>query len=453
MNNTRRSVFFGLALLTAISAAGCAKPLDQQNSTSNSSSSSNSNDSNQTNTLKVYSSSSILKPFGSSSVYATGGTAPYTYSVVLGGGRIEGSTYIAGSTIETVTLLAVDALGAKAYATVAIVSPVELAVGSSSLATDGSTTLTASGGTAPYSYSLVSGGGSLNGNVYQAPAYATTAKLQVIDAQGYVGIAYVNVAYYAPVVITPEQTRLYPGETLTLSASGGSGQYSYALISGSGSLNGTTYIASATATVAKVQVTDTFGKSAVATVRVETKTLLSKAATFRVDDSAMLTFNLPTRTDRLASIVIGGAGPDRVFGKNVSQGSATSMGAAPASAALALDNLDRADRSPYVGKLVITGRSGSSSMSFCVNPGESILRMQHLASDFWFEVDQRSVNYGAYAVSTSAGTSVEGLWILSLDKAGGAGNASIQVTEGAHDHSISDCSGYVAQKVQGASAE
>jgi hypothetical protein len=453
MNNTRRSVFFGLALLTAISAAGCAKPLDQQNSTSNSSSSSNSNDSNQTNTLKLYSTSTVLKPLASTSIYATGGTAPYTYSVALGGGRVEGSTYIAGSVIETVTLRAVDAVGAQAYATLAIISPVELAVGSSSLATDGSTTLTPSGGTAPYTLSLVSGGGSLSGNVYQAPAYATTAKLQAVDAQGYVASAFVTVSYYAPVVISPEQVRLYPGETLTLSASGGSGQYSYALISGTGSLNGTTYIAPASATVAKVQVTDTFGKSAVATVRVETKTLLSKTATFRVDDSALLTFNLPVRTDRLASIVIGGAGPDRTFGKNVSQGNATSMGAAPASAALALDNLDRADLSPYVGKLLITGRSGSSSLSFCVNPGESILRMQHLASDFWFETDTRGISYGAYAANTSAGTSVEGLWILSLDRAGGAGNASIQVTEGAHDHSIADCSGYVAQKVEGASAE
>ena len=453
MNNTRRSVFFGLALITAISAVGCAKPLDQQSSTSNSSSSSNSNDSNQTNTLKVYSSSSILKPFGSSSVYATGGTAPYTYSVVLGGGRIEGSTFIAGSTIESVTILAVDALGAKAYATVAIVSPVELAVGSASLATDGSTTLTPSGGTAPYTLSLVSGGVSLIGNVYQAPAYATTAKLQAVDAQGYVGSAFVTVSYYAPVVISPEETRLYPGETLTLSASGGTGQYSYALISGTGSLNGATYIAPATATVAKVQVTDTFGKSAIATIRVEKKTLLSKTATFRVYDSALLTFNLPVRTDRLASIVIGGAGPDRTFGKNVSQGNATSMGAAPASAALALDNLDRADRSPYVGKLTITGRSGISSFSFCVNPDESILLIIYLSSDFNLETDTRSITYGAYAPNTSAGTSVEGLWIQKMDTAGGAGDASISVSQAFHDHSVTDCSGYIYGKVEGASAE
>ncbi len=451
MNNARRSVFFGLALLTAISAFGCAKPLDQQNSVSNSSSSSS--DSSQTNALKLYSTSTVLKPLTSTLLTASGGTGPYTYSVALGGGRIDGQVYFAGNAIETVTLRVVDAVGAQAHATVAIISPVELAVGSPTLATDGSTILTPSGGTAPYTLSLVSGGGSVIGNVYQAPAYATTAKLQAVDAQGYVGSAFVTVSYYAPVVISPEETRLYPGETLTLSASGGSGQYSYALISGTGSLNGTTYIAPASATVAKVQVTDTFGKSAVSTIRVETKTLLSKTATFRVDDSALLTFNLPTRTDRLASIVIGGAGPDRTFGKNVSQGTATSMGAAPASAALALDNLDRADRTPYVGKVMVTGQSGSASFSFCVNPGESILRMQHLASDFWFETDSRSISYGAYAANTSAGTSVEGLWILSLDKAGGAGNASIQVTEGAHDHSIADCAGYVAQKVQGTSAE
>jgi hypothetical protein len=453
MNNTRRSVFFGLALLTAISAVGCAKPLDQQNSTSNSSSSSNSNDSNQTNTLKLYSSSSILKPFGSTPVYATGGTAPYTYSVVLGGGRVDGSTFTAGSMIETVTLLAVDALGAKAYATVAIVSPIEMTVGSSSIATNGSTTVTASGGTGPYTYSLVSGSGSFSNNVYQAPAYATTAKIQAVDAQGYVGEVSITVSYYAPLVISPEQSRLYPGETLTLSASGGSGQYYFTLTSGTGTLSGSTYIAPGTATVAQVQVTDTFGKSAIATIRVEKKTLLSKTATFRVDDSALLTFNLPVRTDRLASIVIGGAGPDRTFGKNVSQGNATSMGAAPASAALALDNLDRADRSPYVGKLTITGRSGISSFSFCVNPDESILRIIYLSSDFNLETDTRSISYGAYAANTSAGTSVEGLWIQKMDTAGGAGDASISVSQAFHDHSVTDCSGYVYSKVEGASAE
>ena len=295
----------------------------------------------------------------------------------------------------------------------------------------------------------------MDGELYNAPSYETQVKVKVTDVYGYSGFANLAVKYYAPVVITPDQTRLYPGETLTLTAGGGTGQFTYTLISGTGTLNGSTYTAPANATVAQVQVRDTDGRSAVANIRVEAKTLLSKSATFRVDDSAMLTFNLPTRTDRLASIVIGGAGPDRTFGKNVpnAQGSATSMGAAPASAALALDNLDRADRTPYVGKLMVTGRSGSSSFSFCVNPGESILRMQYLASDFWFEVDQRSVNYGAYATNTSAGTSVEGLWILGLDKARDAGSASIQVTEGAHDHSISDCSGYVYGKVQGTSAE
>lgn len=453
MNNTRRSVFFGLALLTAISAAGCAKPLDQQNSTSNSSSSSSSNDSTQTNTLKMYSSSSILKPFGSSSVYATGGTAPYTYSVVLGEGRVDGSTFTAGRKVETVTLLAVDALGAKAYATVAIISPVELEVAAPSMKSNDSSTMMAYGGTAPYTYRLVSGGGSVSGNVYQAPSYETIAKLQAVDAQGYEATAFVTVKYYTPVVVTPKETRLYPGETVTISASGGTGQYSYALVYGEGSLSGNTYTAPGSATVAQVQVTDTIGGSALATIRVEAKTLLSKSASFRVDDSAMLTFNLPTRTDRLASIVIGGAGPDRVFGKNVSLGSDVLMGAAPASAALSLDNFDRDDRTPFVGRLMVTGRSGSSSFSFCVKPGESILHLHYLASDFWLESDKRSVSYGAYSNKTTAGTSVEGLWILSLDRAGGAGSASIQVTEGAHDHSISDCSGYVYGKVQGTSAE
>lgn len=455
MKNTRRSVFFGLALLTAISAVGCAKPLDQQNSVSNSSSNSNSNNSNQSNTLKLYSNSMSLKPLGSTPIYATGGTAPYTYSVVVGEGRIDGSTFVAGTKVETVTLRAVDAVGAQAHATVAIISPVELVVSAPTLKSNDSTDMHAYGGTAPYTYRLISGGGSLSGNVYQAPSYETIAKLQAVDAQGYEATAFVTVKYYTPVVVTPKETRLYPGETVTVSASGGTGQYNFVLAYGEGSLNGNTYTAPASATVAQVRVTDTIGGSALATIRVEAKTLLSKSASFRVDDSAMMTFNLPTRTDRLAAIVIGGAGPDRTFGKNVpnAQGNATSMGAAPASAALTLDNLDRADRTPYVGKLTVTGRSGSSSFSFCVNPGESILRMQYLASDFWFEVDQRSVNYGAYATKTTAGTSVEGLWILSLDRAGGAGNASIQVTEGAHDHSISDCSGYVYGKVQGTSAE
>ena len=114
MKNTRRSVFFGLALLTAISAVGCAKPLDQQNSVSNSSSNSNSNNSNQSNTLKLYSNSMSLKPLGSTPIYATGGTAPYTYSVVVGEGRIDGSTFVAGTKVETVTLRAVDAVGAQA---------------------------------------------------------------------------------------------------------------------------------------------------------------------------------------------------------------------------------------------------------------------------------------------------------------------------------------------------
>jgi hypothetical protein len=197
----------------------------------------------------------------SETITASGGTAPYTFAVSAGalppgvslssGGALSGTPSADGTYSFTVTVT--DDLGytgTRAYswlidpASVISVSPASLGNGQVGLAYSG--TITASGGTAPYTFSVSSGslpsgvtlssGGALAGTPTVAGTYNFTVTAE--DANTFTGLrAYAVVINPAPTLSITPATLPAANQNLayseTLATSGGTAPYSYTVSSGS----------------------------------------------------------------------------------------------------------------------------------------------------------------------------------------------------------------------------
>lgn len=194
------------------------------------------------------------------SITASGGTAPYTYAVTTGslpagvtlssGGLLSGTPTFGGTYNFTVT--ATDAnscTGERAYAWVVTgcpqitLSPTTLPNGTIGVAY--SQTITASGGTSPYTYAVTAGslpaGVSLSsdGILSGSPTGTGTANFTVTatDANSCTGARAYSITVDCP-TITLSPTTLSNGTVglaynQTITSSGGTGPYTYAVTSGS----------------------------------------------------------------------------------------------------------------------------------------------------------------------------------------------------------------------------
>lgn len=141
--------------------------------------------------------------------------------------------------------------------------------------------ITPSGGTSPYSYSLLSNiGGTLaqsNGTftILTAGSSSGTVQLTVVDSAGATGVFLISVSGTSSgsMVISPMAITVAPGGTVNFTASGGVGTYSYlVLTSGGGSFNGSVFTAPSTQMVSTVQVSDSAGHMVQTTVNVSGST-------------------------------------------------------------------------------------------------------------------------------------------------------------------------------------
>ncbi|MDH4127784.1 MAG: pre-peptidase C-terminal domain-containing protein [Spirochaetota bacterium] len=196
--------------------------------------------------LGISPSAAVIYTGGTVSFSGTGGSFLYTYSIFSGGGTINNPTaglYTAPGTAQTVIVRVTDTVtNQTADATVNVFVPPALSLNSTATwtLTNGGITYWYTGGVGPYTYSIVSGVGTINASTgaYTAPATApvggTVVTVKVTDGLGQTATRTATV--YPLLTISPTTANLTPGGSQTFTASGGTGIYTFAVTSGGGSI-------------------------------------------------------------------------------------------------------------------------------------------------------------------------------------------------------------------------
>ncbi len=202
-------------------------------------------------------------------------STPVTFSSSSGSLASTGSTSVTltPSGPGNVTVNAQDSVGCTTSTVVTVVACPSLSVAhdpSDTVLSVGSTyTLTASGGTADYTWSLDAGTASLSRTsattASLVPEGEGTISVRVADANACEGTTTFTASCPAlSLTHTPSDDPLTPGTTYTFSVSGGSSPYTWTLVRGSGSFSPSgstaTFVPSTSGTI-EISVTDQYGCS------------------------------------------------------------------------------------------------------------------------------------------------------------------------------------------------
>lgn len=178
---------------------------------------------------KLQMTSNPTVPAGQSlQVEVTGGQKPYNYSVSNCDSSIDSNgNFTAAIDPSTCTISVQDASNQTSTVTVTVEQVIFVTYSPDPAQASTSITFTATGGSGSYSYSLISGAGTLNGDVYAAPASAEVADFRVTDTDQNVSEFYVVIgAPPAPATevlylfmfynthVYSNNTDPYPGATL-----------------------------------------------------------------------------------------------------------------------------------------------------------------------------------------------------------------------------------------------
>ena len=195
---------------------------------------------------------------GSITATPAGGTAPYTYAWAPAGGNTPTASNLSAGTY-TVNLTDANGCSATASATITEPTPLKVSASGPQQVCSGNTaklSSTVSGGTPVYSYLWSSGDTTSTATV--KPLTTTTYTLVVTDANGCTATTTVTVATNPALnVVISGASSFCPGgsATLTASASGGDGNYTFLWLPGN-STNQSITVAPASTTTYTVELTD-----------------------------------------------------------------------------------------------------------------------------------------------------------------------------------------------------
>lgn len=210
---------------------------------------------------------------------AMGGVAPYTYSLVSGGGSLKGDSYTAPNTPTKIQLRVTDAKGTKAdhYLNV-IPIPINMTFSPMYVSAMGVSTVSIIGGVPPYSITYVgpyenySGTLNLETMVYTADGMAGNVTFTVTDSLGNIGMGILPIL--AQLSFYPMPNAVKAGGTAILDdVMGGLAPFTFAVPSGIGTIskngmNQWVYQAPGTPGNVEILVTDATGATAYGSIEV-----------------------------------------------------------------------------------------------------------------------------------------------------------------------------------------
>ncbi|MBX7093075.1 MAG: PKD domain-containing protein [Flavobacteriales bacterium] len=224
---------------------------------------------------------------GSVSVTAAGGTAPYTYNWSPAPGSGQGTANAGSLTAGTYSVTITDNKGCTATASVTITQPTVLTatMGTPTMVScnggnNGSVSVTAAGGTAPYMYNWSPAPGSGQGTANAGSLTAGTYTVTVTDNKGCTATASVTITQPTALTATmgtPTMVSCNGGNngSVSVTAAGGSAPYTYNWSPAPGAGQGTAAASSLTAGTYTVTITDNTGCTTTASATITQPAVLT----------------------------------------------------------------------------------------------------------------------------------------------------------------------------------
>ena len=263
------------------------------------------------NLLTVNPANSYLGINKTKQFYATGGKAPYTFTVNSGGGTLNASNlYTAPSFASNVVIKVEDSEGNIAYGTISVNVPIAMTPASINIGIGGNATFTAAGGIPPYTYSIVSGNGTVNSVTGVFDATAIPAGTSIIRATDNAGnSAFSSITIDPTLAISPITINLGKNDTQTFTASGGQLPYTFSVLAGGGSIGSSSGVFTAPNSLGAitVRVTDNVGTTSDATISIVDKPILSVNKT-NLAINTNITFTTTLGTSPYTYSVVSGGG-------------------------------------------------------------------------------------------------------------------------------------------------